>query len=50
MSDEQINRVKRPRSKDISTWFSKVQQSSCSSSQASIGTPITIGITEELSS
>ncbi|KAL6225485.1 hypothetical protein ACLB2K_004335 [Fragaria x ananassa] len=50
ISDEQINRVKRPRSKDISTWFSKVQPSSCSSSQPSISTPITIGITEEPSS
>ena len=52
MSDEHIDRVKRPRSKDISTWFSRksAQPSSCASSQASVSTPIAVAATEEPSS
>ncbi|KAL6138285.1 hypothetical protein ACLB2K_063568 [Fragaria x ananassa] len=52
MSDEHIDRVKRLRSKDISTWFSRksAQPSSCASSQASVSTPIAVAATEEPSS
>ncbi|XP_050369119.1 uncharacterized protein LOC126787247 [Argentina anserina] len=49
-NDNHINRVKRPKYKEIDTWFSRKSDQPSACSQPSVSTPIAIEVNEEPSS